>query len=246
MFLIYFLVFLQSLVISARNYSQQRTLSQHDSIPATISVDSAPRVQDGYGEDSPSRKLQVNNQEELYYIYDIGEEYWWQWPDPGTDCDSQGYLSHTHALYSGMGPPVLPESGLFLTWHFSLFSSLYNRLKRGKRRTKDPEKASLFIIPYDLGLDGFSDKRTCKRRRSCTLNLPNRLRTKLEKSPYFVRYEGLDHVVLWSLGQYHPWPHNQCDVFMRDVCKKCAFTCYWMDSTKADSKFISVPFPSGT
>jgi hypothetical protein len=59
-----------------------------------------------------------------------------------------------------MGPPLRIEDGLFLTWHFSLFSSLFNRMKRSKRRTFDPEKASLFIIPYDLGIyfHGYSVK----------------------------------------------------------------------------------------
>lgn len=47
------------------------------------------------------------------------------------------------------------------------------------------------------------------------------------------------------VGQYHPWPHNGCDVFMKDTCGRCTFTCYWMDSTKTDNRFISVPFPSG-
>ena len=26
--------------------------------------------------------------------------------------------------------------------------------------------------------------------------------------------------------------------------ERCTFTCYWMDATKKDNKFISVPFPS--
>ena len=44
-------------------------------------------------------------------------------------------------LHSGMGPAIRPDDGLFLTWHFSLFSSLFNRLKRSSRRTRDPSKA---------------------------------------------------------------------------------------------------------
>jgi xyloglucan galactosyltransferase MUR3 len=181
----------------------------------------------------------------LFYIYDLAEEYWWRWPNPGTDCESQGYLSHTHAEFSGLGPAIRPDSGLFLTWHFSLFSSLFNRLKRSRRRTYDPEKATLFIIPYDLGLDGYADKGTCRNRRTCTPGLAPRLAKYIEASKYYRRYDGVDHVVLWSLGQYHPWPHNGCDTFMSKTCAKCAMTCYWMDSTKADSRFISVPFPSG-
>ena len=109
----------------------------------------------------------------------------------------------------------------------------------------DPEKASMFIIPYDLGLDGYLNAGTCKNSRSCTKSLPIKLETFLKNSTYFTRHNGGDHAVLWSLGQYHPWPHNGCDMFMKDLCGRCTFTCYWMDSTKVDNRFISVPFPSG-
>ena len=138
-------------------------------------------------------------------------------------------------------------------------------------------QASLFVIPYDLGLDGYLDAKQCKNRRRCTdghpekvrlhcrrddnttrsvCQLPPRLLTRvtthlcqvqevLQRTGYFARHGGADHVVLWSLGQYHPWPFNHCDLFMRDFCGKCAFTCYWMDPTKANNRFVSVPFPSG-
>lgn len=181
----------------------------------------------------------------LFYMYDLDKEFWWRWPLPGTDCSGNGYVGHEHAALSGMGVPLIPENGLFLTWHFSLFSSLYNRMKRSKRRTKDPEKASMFIIPYDLGLDGYLNAQTCANSRQCTRGLAPKLQKILSNSTYFRRYNGGDHVVLWSLGQYHPWPHNGCDIFMKDFCSRCTFTCYWMDSSKVDNRFISVPFPSG-
>ncbi len=180
-----------------------------------------------------------------FYMYELDKEFWWRWPKPGTDCSENGYVGHEHAELSGMGPAIIPDNGLFLTWHFSLFSSLYNRMKRSRRRTKDPEKASLFIIPYDLGLDGYLNAETCSNTRSCTKHLPIKLTEILKSSKYFTRYDGGDHAVLWSLGQYHPWPRNGCDIFMKDTCGRCTFTCYWMDSSKMDSRFISVPFPSG-
>ena len=181
----------------------------------------------------------------FYYMYDLPEEYWWRWPRPGTDCSENGYVGHEHSKLSGMGDLVIPDDGWFLTWHFSLFSSLFNRLKRSHRRTRDPDKASLFFIPYDLGLDGYTNQDTCSNSRRCTNGLPQRLMEKLGKSKYFTRHGGADHVVMWSLGQYHPWPHNGCDIFMRDFCAKCAITCYWMDPTKENNRFVSMPFPSG-
>ena len=181
----------------------------------------------------------------LFYMYDLPEEYWWRWPKPGTDCSENGYVGHEHSVLSGIGDLVIPDDGLFLTWHFSLFSSLFNRMKRTRRRTRDPEKASLFVIPYDLGLDGYLNAETCANSRRCTNGLPQKLMDRLSKSPYFQRHGGADHVILWSLGQYHPWPHNGCDIFMKDFCAKCTITCYWMDPTKENNRFVSMPFPSG-
>jgi hypothetical protein len=31
---------------------------------------------------------------------------------------------------------------------------------------------------------------------------------------------------------------------MKDYCAKCTITCYWMDPTKSDNRFVSMPFPS--
>eukprot|EP00607_Mallomonas_marina_P003929 CAMPEP_0182436832 /NCGR_PEP_ID=MMETSP1167-20130531/83858_1 /TAXON_ID=2988 /ORGANISM="Mallomonas Sp, Strain CCMP3275" /LENGTH=478 /DNA_ID=CAMNT_0024629421 /DNA_START=97 /DNA_END=1533 /DNA_ORIENTATION=- len=180
----------------------------------------------------------------LYYIYEMPPEFSWRWPKNGTDCVDSGYLSHEHAELAGYGRPILPENGLFLTWHFSLFNSLFNRMKRSRRRTLDPEKASLFLLPYDLGLDGFMNPDTCATRRSCTPRLVKELEKTLRESPFFQRHAGADHAVLWSLGHYHPWPRS-CDTFMKHTCTRCTYTCYWMDPTIPNNNFVSVPFPSG-
>jgi xyloglucan galactosyltransferase MUR3 len=182
----------------------------------------------------------------LFYMYDLPEEFWWRWPKNGTDtqCKENGYLGVEHAQYSGIGMPIKPEEGLFLTWHFSMFNSLFNRLKRSSRRTKDPEKASLFIIPYDIGLDGYLNPANCGNRRQCSDGLVGKLGSLLNEKPYFQRYNGADHVILWSLGQYHPWPRAGCDIFMKNTCEKCTLTCYWMDPTKPDNRFVSMPFPA--
>lgn len=124
----------------------------------------------------------IIKQQPLFYIYNLSEEYWWRWPINGSDCSGNGYVGHEHKENSGIGPLINADDGLYLTWHFSLFSSLYNRMKRSSRRTLDPSKASLFIIPYDLGLDGYLDANTCYTRRSCTNGLVGRLTTMLSHS----------------------------------------------------------------
>ena len=53
----------------------------------------------------------------------------------------------------------------------------------------------------------------------------------------------IDHVLMWSLGNYHPWPRYCLDI-MKKTCKLCLFTCYWMDGFKPENNFISVPFPA--
>ena len=98
-------------------------------------------------------------------------------------------------------------------------------------------------VSQDLGLDGFVQRDTCTYRKSCTKSLVDDLKANLSASKYFTRHGGRDHVVLWSLGHYHPWPRH-CDTFMKKFCGKCAFTCYWMDPTMPGNNFISIPFPS--
>ena len=67
------------------------------------------------------------------------------------------YMYMCVCMYStGLGTPSDLDSGMMNTWHFSMFSSIFNRLKRSSRRTLNPEEAKLFFIPYDMGLDGTS------------------------------------------------------------------------------------------
>jgi hypothetical protein len=125
-----------------------------------------------------------------FYLYELEETFWWRWPSKKSDCSGSGYVGHEHAEYSGVGRPINVTQGLFLTWHFSLFSSLWNRYKRSKYRTMDPDQASLFIIPYDLGLDGFLARDTCSNKKKCTPGLVDTLGDFLQNSTYFQRHNG--------------------------------------------------------
>jgi hypothetical protein len=147
------------------------------------------------------------------------------------------------ALLLGFGNIIDLDLGMMNTWHWSLFSSIFNRLKRSRRRTLDPKLASLFIIPYDLAMDG-SFRADCSRSRHCTKGFALSLWNDLQNKSYFRRYGGIDHVLLWSLGHHHPWPYAQCNKLLGIWCKKCAVTCYWMDPKLENNHFISVPFSS--
>lgn len=185
----------------------------------------------------------------LFYMYPLGgdEKYWWRWPDPKSDCTKNKYVQHTHGELSGVGPPLNLNDGLFLTWHFSIFHAFWNRLKRSKWRTTDPDKASLFVVPYDMAMDGYVEPRTCNNKimnLRCSPGYVSEVQQILKHSKHFKRHRGADHVILWSLHQYHKLPRAGCDHFMMNFCQRCTFTCYWMNYTKVDNNFISVPFPS--
>eukprot|EP00602_Paraphysomonas_sp_CaronLab_P005410 CAMPEP_0185021362 /NCGR_PEP_ID=MMETSP1103-20130426/4054_1 /TAXON_ID=36769 /ORGANISM="Paraphysomonas bandaiensis, Strain Caron Lab Isolate" /LENGTH=455 /DNA_ID=CAMNT_0027552847 /DNA_START=102 /DNA_END=1466 /DNA_ORIENTATION=+ len=189
-----------------------------------------------------SKLIQTHQVDKKFYIYPLDQKFWWRWPDPDANCSHQGYLSHSHALNSGMGNVLDLDSGMMNTWHDSMFNSIFNRLKRSKRRTYDPEEASLFVIPYDLGLDGYIAP-NCRLRKRCSTNYVEELKSYLLGQKYFPRTNGTDHVVLWSLGMYHPWPRNGGNDILAKFCKHCATTCYWMDPV-TPMNFMSVPFPS--
>lgn len=142
-----------------------------------------------------------------------------------------------------MGNVLNLESGLMNTWHFSLFNSLFNRIRRSKHRTTNPNEASLFFIPYDFGMDG-NFRKDCTKVHRCSPGYVDNILNNISSQPYFTRFNGSDHVLLWSLGHYHPWPKNDCNILMSINCKNCAITCYWMDPTLVNNHFISIPFPS--
>jgi hypothetical protein len=55
-------------------------------------------------------------------------------------------------------------------------------------------------------------------------------------------------MMLWlvgrSLHEHHAIPRGGCDGFMKSFCGHCMFTCYWMNFSRPDNRFVSVPNPS--
>lgn len=180
-------------------------------------------------------------------MYPLDKKYWWRWPDANVSCKGNTYLDNYHAENMAVGSPLESEVGLFNTWHFSIFNAMFNRLKHSSRRTFDPSKASLFIIPYDLSLDGYLNAESCGNRvarKRCSPGFVGDVRTAIEKLPYFRRHEGRDHVLLWSLHEYHDIPWGGCDQLIKSFCVNCVLTCYWMNYSTPDHRYISIPFPS--
>jgi hypothetical protein len=143
-------------------------------------------------------------------------------------------------ISSGIGELVDMKLGLFDSWHHSLFSSLYNRLKRSTRRSLNPDEASLFIVPYDYSMDRRIMKDcTLRKKHSCPTSLKY-ISEKIFHSKYFKKHNGIDHVIITSLAG--PFTDN-CHQ-LSSMCSKCAFTSYWIMPTEYESNFISLPFPS--
>lgn len=185
-----------------------------------------------------------------FYIYDWGQRFWWRWPEINEDaiayCKKNVYVELNQSKLSATGEPLDLDIGLFNTWHFSLFNALYNRLRRSSRRTLNPDEASIFIVPYDIALDSYLDIRYCvyKIHPRCTNRQQQGLKHHIKHSKYFKRHNGADHIVLWSLHQDHRIPDQVCSEFIPDMCRLCTFTCYLMNYTIPDNRYVSVPYPS--
>jgi hypothetical protein len=183
----------------------------------------------------------------LFYMYELEQKFWWRYPASTVNCNkSKGYLPTGAYRNAGLGDTLDLDMGLFSTWHFSMFNSLFNRLRRSARRTRDPEQASFFVFPYDMALDGFIRQVDCSEPYlypRCTKPLVMEAKEIFRKSKYFQRYQGADHLLLWSLGEMHPRPAD-CQTFMQSVCEKCSLTCYWMDRKQKEKQYISLPMPS--
>lgn len=171
-----------------------------------------------------------------FYIYPLGQEFWWRWPNCSADNPFQ-----TYAQNSGIGPVLDEQRGIFDTYQFSLFSSMFQRLKRSSRRTRDPEQADLFIIPFDYSLAKRTDLDCHQRGQSyCPPVMHNMAKNLLLNNPYYTRHKGIDHVILTSLTS--PVYENCGELFK--YCSLCAITNYWVSPQLEESNFISVPWPS--
>jgi len=176
------------------------------------------------------------SKEVKFYIYPLGQEFWWRWPNCTSDSPFTNYAQN-----SGIGPVLDEARGLFDTYQFSMFSSMYQRLKRSGRRTRDPEQADVFVIPFDYSLAKRADY-DCRARGQnyCPPVMYDMAKKVLFSSPYYRRHKGIDHLVISSLtGPIY----DACGEFFKH-CSLCAVTNYWLSPQPEESNFVSVPWPS--
>lgn len=193
----------------------------------------------------------VHIEPRLFYIYNWSSDITDSWP-AGYSHPRLAIEEHFKLNY-GAGVAVDTEQGLYHTHQYSLFQLFYHRLLQSGRRTMDPSRASVFFIPYDLGMDGST------RRSDGALiqtNCPNveRVMQLLEISPYFRASGGSNHFTLHSINQMMLYYANEPCLRLYQLCFNC--TKLSIDTYSSDvyrfiaenafmrNKWLSIPFPS--
>ena len=109
--------------------------------------------------------LCVGEDKKYFYIYEWPEYFSDVWPPASAVLDRDTPYSHNfRSSITGIGNPIDPDIGYFNTWQFSLYKLAMARLLVDEHRTMDPEKATSFIVPFDIGVHSFLDHRTGKVR----------------------------------------------------------------------------------
>lgn len=206
---------------------------------------------------------------QLFYIYDdIAENLKDTWPPMNMPKTvNQSIFHQTFHENQGCGSLINASSGLFNTWQFSVFKLIYRRLQHSPLRTMDPNKASLFFLPYDGGVDALIssyDGRLLKSK--CPRS--GRAKHHLQSSVYLQRKGGRDHFIIFSVIQGVSSLNSPgCRVLYTETCALCKKltieVSYHKDSVTAaaalpssekkksrgsvfkyDPTWISIPYPS--
>jgi hypothetical protein len=97
----------------------------------------------------------TTSEQKYFYIYDWPMPLRDVYPPPGAVLHEKASYDHDFYENDGFGKTLDRQQGLFATWQFSLFKNLMARLRVSEYRTLDSTKASIFIIPYDMGVHSF-------------------------------------------------------------------------------------------
>ena len=170
---------------------------------------------------------------EYFYIYEWPDYLADVYPPPGSTLDAAAAYSHDFYDNGGAGKMIDGDFGMFSTWQFSLFKNLMSRLRVSEFRTRDPSRASAFIIPYDAGVHSFIDHNTGKPR----LASPHGWRAidlltqaKRQHPEVYWKSNGHDHFVIFSVTCYQKVGIGTKEFFM-GICENC--TVLTIESTPA-------------
>ena len=107
------------------------------------------------------------------------------------------------------------------TSQFALHKLFYERALRDPRRTLNPEEATTFFIPFDIGMHtAFLEANGRMRRSGCPL--VDQVDKRLHDMPYFQRNGGHDHVQVFAINYNMNYFMNaeKCRHFMQ-LCWNC-------------------------
>ena len=188
----------------------------------------------------------------LFYIYEWPASVVDSWPSDFTFTKRLSFERQFEANH-GVGRRVGDEQGVYHTHQYSLFRTFLARLRESTYRTLDPTQASLFFVPYDVGMD--STTRTSDGAMAQT-HCPrgHEANTLLANSTYFLRKKGRDHVVLHSINQMMMF-------YVEASCRRFYQLCYNCIKLSIDTysekqyrellsvgemshMWVSIPFPS--
>lgn len=187
-----------------------------------------------------------------FYIYPWDEAIVNRWPVQF--LHKRPSILPIFALNHGLGPVVNAAQGRYLTHQYSLFRPFLERLKHSPLRTLNASEASLFFIPYDLGMDSSSRQSDgALTRTNCPMKpAVSRL---LAASPTFRARHGHDHFVLHTINQmmlHYSYIDGCMDLYKQCFnCTKLSIDAYGPElySVLGEMPFmrhrwVSIPFPS--
>ena len=205
--------------------------------------------------DSAATSLEDSNinrstQQRMFYIYPwpkyMGDVY----PISDAVLDRETVYEHAFNENSGAGQHLNQEIGLFQTWQFSLFKNIMSRLVASKYRTRDPSKATAFIIPFDAGVHSYIDHQNGRRRLASPHGWTAIKYLKDITNSSSWNHLGHDHFVLFSLTEFVMTGIAVKEFFM-GICQNCTVltiestpTCTSTLYHRTRKYWISVPYPS--
>jgi hypothetical protein len=107
----------------------------------------------------PLSKHEEDVDTSLFYIYEWPNRVQSSWPSPNVSLTHPKrvrafpHFKHEYCENYGAGLLLDDKQGLYGTWMFQLYSIVMSKLRIHPRRTYDRNKASMFIIPYDMGIN---------------------------------------------------------------------------------------------
>lgn len=155
----------------------------------------------------------------LFYVYD--------WPHlVNRYANFSDRSHHSHGVefpqwtsHFGAGRLLSKVDMEYKTSQFALFKIMYERALIDGRRTLNPNEATTFFIPYDFGMDAtFIEANGRMRKTGCPL--ASEVVGLLEKSSFFQKNHGHDHVLVVSVNQ------NMNYFFNSPTCLKALMTCW--------------------